>query len=83
MRENELTRHVRKRFRSTTKSDHDLPVAENLLNREFTVGTGIRVWVSDMTYIATADGINAQRMAEGGHISFRPWIAILQPRLPP
>lgn len=41
MRENELSRHVRKRFRSTTNSNHDLPVAENLLNREFTVGRQI------------------------------------------
>jgi len=56
MRENELTRHVRKKFRSTTNSDHDLPVAENLVNREFAVGTANRVWVSDITYIATAEG---------------------------
>ena len=40
----------RKRFRVTTKSDHDLAVAENLLDRRFAVGQPNQVWVSDITY---------------------------------
>ena len=36
MQEQGLKARVRKRFKSTTMSDHDQPVAANLLNREFT-----------------------------------------------
>jgi transposase InsO family protein len=46
----------RKRFRSTTDSKHSLPVAENLVNRGFQVAGANRVWVSDITYIPTAEG---------------------------
>lgn len=41
---------------STTDSNHELPVAENLLDRNFEVGTLNKVWVSDITYIETNDG---------------------------
>jgi putative transposase len=40
----------------TTKSNHKHPVAENVLQRQFSVPTANRVWVSDITYIATAEG---------------------------
>jgi transposase InsO family protein len=36
MQEQGLKARARKRFKSTTMSDHDQPVAANLLNREFT-----------------------------------------------
>jgi len=36
MQEEGLVARARKRFKSTTMSDHDQPVAANLLNREFT-----------------------------------------------
>lgn len=48
-------RHKRK-FKVTTDSKHDLPVADNLLNREFACETPNRVWVSDITYIWTLEG---------------------------
>ena len=56
MRENDIaSRRVRK-FKATTDSKHDLPVAENLLNQNFAT-TGLnRVWVSDITYIHTGEG---------------------------
>jgi len=41
---------------STTDSDHAYPVAENVLNRDFTAPEPDRSWVADMTYIATAEG---------------------------
>jgi putative transposase len=48
---------VRKRqFRITTKSAKGQWVAENILNRQFSVETPNRVWVSDITYIATGEG---------------------------
>lgn len=45
-----------KRFVVTTDSNHRLPVAENLLNREFGCEVPNRRWVSDLTYIWTAEG---------------------------
>jgi len=44
------------RFRSTTDSSHDLPVAENLLNRDFTATAPNQKWVADITYVPTAEG---------------------------
>jgi len=46
----------RRRFRVTTQSKHRLPVAKNLLNREFNVPDINRVWVSDITYLWTNEG---------------------------
>ena len=46
----------RRKFVLTTDSKHALPIAPNLLNRQFTVDAPDRVWTSDITYIATGDG---------------------------
>jgi len=56
MREGQLGARPRKGYRVTTKSNHSHPVAENLLARNFSVSAANRVWVSDITYIATAEG---------------------------
>ena len=56
MRENGLQVRRRRRFRSTTNSKHSHPVAENLLNRQFDIKEPNRVWVSDITFVATAEG---------------------------
>jgi putative transposase len=45
-----------KRFRVTTDSNHDLPIAPNLLNRQFAVDTPDKVWAGDITYIPTDEG---------------------------
>ena len=50
MRENGLQARRRRRYRSTTNSDHTLPVAENVLNRQFAVTEPNVAWVSDITY---------------------------------
>jgi putative transposase len=42
-----------KKFRATTNSHHDLPVAENLLERKFDVKEPGTVWTTDLTYIGT------------------------------
>lgn len=47
---------VRRKFRPTTDSKHSHPVAENLLQRNFTTAAPDRVWVTDITYIATEHG---------------------------
>ena len=49
MQEEGLVARVRKRFKSTTMSDHDQPVAANLLNREFTAPAPNQRWVGDTT----------------------------------
>ncbi len=46
----------RRRFRITTDSKHDLPVAPNLLNRNFNVDRPDTVWCSDITYLWTMEG---------------------------
>jgi transposase InsO family protein len=46
-----------RRFRPcTTDSRHSLPIAPNLLNQEFVASAPNRVWLADITYIATGEG---------------------------
>ena len=45
-----------KKWRTTTQSSHRLPVAENTLNRQFTVEAPNRVWAGDITYVWTTEG---------------------------
>lgn len=40
----------------TTDSRHDLPIAPNLIARDFTASAPNRVWLADITYIPTAEG---------------------------
>ena len=40
----------------TTDSRHDLPIAPNLIARDFTAEAPNRVWLADITYIPTAEG---------------------------
>lgn len=48
-------RHKR-RYKATTDSKHSLPVATNLLARNFSPEAPNRVWTGDITYIQTAEG---------------------------
>lgn len=47
MREEGLKARARKRFKCTTMSDHDQPVAANLLNQDFTADAPNQRWVGD------------------------------------
>lgn len=47
---------VRRRFVVTTNSEHDCPIAPNILARHFQAGARDRVWLTDITYIATDEG---------------------------
>jgi transposase InsO family protein len=49
MQEDGLQARARKRFKHTTMSDHDQPVAANLLNREFVAPAPNQRWVGDTT----------------------------------
>jgi len=54
MKQNEIAAKRKRKFKATTDSKHDLPIAPNVLGREFAVEHEDEVWVSDITYIATA-----------------------------
>jgi transposase InsO family protein len=56
MREEGIEGQRKRRFRLTTDSRHTHPVAENLLNRNFTASAPNKVWVTDITYIWTRAG---------------------------
>jgi putative transposase len=56
MRINGLRPVWKRKFIHTTDSKHDLPVAANILNREFAPATANAAWVSDITYIRTRSG---------------------------
>src|SRR5262249_7687823 len=57
MREAGIAAKTAKRFRcATTDSDHDLPVADNLLGRQFDPAAPNVSWVADITYIPTREG---------------------------
>jgi putative transposase len=59
MRAEDIRGKQRKRFRVTTQSDHNQPVAENLLDRHFApteIEASNRAWAGDITYIWTAEG---------------------------
>ena len=47
---------IRRKYRATTDSKHSYRVADNLLQRDFTTSSPDKVWVSDITYIATSKG---------------------------
>ncbi len=45
-----------RKFKATTDSEHDLPIAKNVLDRDFTTTEPDRAWVADLTYIWTTEG---------------------------
>ena len=49
MRDEGLRARVRKRFRSTTMSEHDQPIAANVLDRQFAAERPNQRWVGDTT----------------------------------
>jgi putative transposase len=49
------SRHKR-RYKATTNSKHKLPVAGNLLDRQFDTTSPDQVWAVDITYIPTGEG---------------------------
>lgn len=56
MRRHGLQSKMRKKYKATTNSKHNLPVAENLLNREFKAEQPNQKWVSDISYVWTDEG---------------------------
>ncbi len=54
-----ITVRTRRRYKATTNSKHSMPVAADLIERNFDVnaiGRADRYWAGDITYIATREG---------------------------
>lgn len=56
MRQLNLKPTVKRRFKSTTDSKHNLPIFTNVLNRDFKPSKMNQAWTSDITYIDTHEG---------------------------
>jgi transposase InsO family protein len=56
MREEGLVARARRRFKMTTMSDHDQPVAANLLDRQFTADRPNQRWVGDTSEFLVGGG---------------------------
>ena len=56
MRKAGLRSKIRRKYKVTTDSKHHFPVAPNRLERNFSADAADKVWVSDITYLATGSG---------------------------
>jgi transposase InsO family protein len=56
MRKLGIKAKTKRRFKATTDSKHNLPVASNLLGQNFEVAAPNKVWVADITYVPTQQG---------------------------
>lgn len=49
MKENAIQARAKRKFKATTDSGHNLPICENLLNRNFKPSLPDTVWTGDIT----------------------------------
>jgi putative transposase len=56
MRHLGLKAKAKRKYKVTTDSKHNLPVAPNLLNRDFTATAPNQKWVGDISYVWTQEG---------------------------
>lgn len=56
MKQHGIKARGKRKFKATTDSNHSLPVAPNLLERNFSPATPNAAWTSDITYVATDEG---------------------------
>jgi len=56
MRKHGIRAKTKRKFKATTNSKHKLPVAENILNRDFKPESPNQSWAGDITYLWTREG---------------------------
>ena len=56
MRVDNLAAVQKRKFRATTNSKHNWPVAANILNRNFVTDAPSKIWLTDITYVWTWEG---------------------------
>ena len=56
MRKHRIRAKTKKKFKATTNSKHKLPVAANILNRNFNPRAPNKAWAGDITYLWTREG---------------------------
>lgn len=56
MKRQRLIAKAARKFKVTTNSDHQLPVAPNLLQQDFVASQPNQKWVGDITYLMTSEG---------------------------
>ena len=56
MREHEIRARHKRRWKATTDSKHGLPVAPNVVERNFSPEAPNRLWSADLTYLWTDEG---------------------------
>lgn len=56
MQRSGLCAKARRKYRNTTDSHHHLPLAPDLVKRDFSATEANQLWTSDITYIWTAEG---------------------------
>ena len=56
MRKHDIRVKRKRRYKVTTDSGHGLPVAENLLDRQFDVSVPNQAWSADVTFVPTRQG---------------------------
>jgi transposase InsO family protein len=56
MKDLNLKVKIKRRYKNTTDSKHNLPIASNILNRDFYASNPNEKYVGDITYISTGEG---------------------------
>ena len=56
MKDLNLKVKMKRRYKNTTDSNHNLPIAPNILNRDFYASNPNEKYVGDITYISTGEG---------------------------
>lgn len=56
MKDLNLKVKMKRRYKNTTDSNHNLPIAPNILNRDFYASNPDEKYVGDITYISTGEG---------------------------
>ena len=85
MREAGVFARYRKKYKVTTNSNHKQPVFENVLDRQFSVSGPDQAYVSDITYVWTAQSVHSPAIIidhdGGAHSHLRKCSTALHPEV--